>query len=230
MKDPEAHEIIQQFHARLHEKIYPCVAAHHAADQGNIHCMVADHMACPRQDNEILQFIYGFTDTLRKSPAEFQSAVILFKAPKTPDESAFDAMFWSRLQALSDLDSMQYGYDPRVDKHIDSPKFSYSLKEEAFYIIGLHPASSRLARQFPLPAMVFNAHAQFEKLRHENRYTKMQQLVRKRDLAYSGSVNPMLSDFGESSEVFQYSGRRHESDWECPLILRHASNGDHTTS
>ena len=49
------------------------------------------------------------------------------------------------------------------------------------------------------------------------RYEKMKTIVRKRDIVYSGSVNPMLTDFGEASEVYQYSGRKYDSDWKCPL-------------
>jgi hypothetical protein len=41
--------------------------------------------------------------------------------------------------------------------------------------------------------------------------------VRKRDIAYSGSINPMLNDFGNASEVYQYSGKQYTSDWVCPF-------------
>jgi FPC/CPF motif-containing protein YcgG len=70
--------------------------------------------------------------------------------------------------------------------------------------------------------MVFNAHSQFEKLREENHYSRLQQVVRKRDIAYSGSVNPMLADFGEVSEVFQYTGMQYDADWKCPFNSPHA--------
>lgn len=36
-------------------------------------------------------------------------------------------------------------------------------------------------------------------------------------MAYSGSINPMLEDFGTSSEVYQYSGRKYDAEWRCPL-------------
>jgi FPC/CPF motif-containing protein YcgG len=50
----------------------------------------------------------------------------------------------------------------------------------------------------------------------------MKNTVRKRDIAFSGSVNPMLQDFGESSEVYQYSGRKYDDSWQCPLKITHA--------
>ncbi len=102
-----------------------------------------------------------------------------------------------------------------------APEFSFSLKEEAFFIIGLHPASSRPARQFKYPALVFNPHLQFEQLREANKYQSIKYAVRKRDIAYSGSINPMLTDFGEASEVYQYSGRKYDEQWQCPLKIKH---------
>ena len=95
--------------------------------------------------------------------------------------------------------------------------YSFSLKEEAFFILGLHPASSRRSRQFKYPALIFNPHAEFEKLRKSDRYTKMKEVVRKRDVEYSGSINPMLADFGEASEVYQYSGMQYNAEWTCPI-------------
>ena len=32
-----------------------------------------------------------------------------------------------------------------------------------------------------------------------------------------GSINPMLSDFGEATEARQYSGRAVEDDWRAPF-------------
>ena len=134
----------------------------------------------------------------------------------------FDELLWQRLQALEILDAENYSYDNRVESDPSSSSFSFSIKEEAFYIIGLHPASSRQARQFKYPALVFNPHAQFEQLRSTTKYEVMKNTVRKRDIALSGSVNPMLQDFGESSEVFQYSGRKYDETWQCPLKITHA--------
>ena len=140
-----------------------------------------------------------------------------------------DALLWQRLNVLQHLDAENYGYDNRVEKNPASAKFSFSIKEEAFYIIGLYAASSRQARQFKYPALVFNTHAQFEQLKTTNKYDKMKHAVRKRDIALSGSVNPMLQDFGESSEVFQYSGRKYDDNWKCPLKITHAAT-EHNTS
>ena len=111
----------------------------------------------------------------------------------------------------------------RTKSFIETSNFSFSLKEESFFIIALHPASSRPLRRFKYPVLIFNPHIQFEELRGSGKYDKMKYTVRKRDLAYSGSINPMLTDFGEASEVYQYSGREYDHSWQCPLKINHAA-------
>jgi FPC/CPF motif-containing protein YcgG len=84
-------------------------------------------------------------------------------------------------------------------------------------VVGLHPASSRFARRFAWPTLVFNAHHQFDRLRAEGRYDRMQEVIRSRELALQGDLNPNLGDFGSLSEARQYSGRPAEAGWRCPF-------------
>jgi FPC/CPF motif-containing protein YcgG len=219
----EAADLIAAYKEHIATRDFPCIAAKTALAKEQVHCLVVDHMACPKDDQAILHFLYAFIDDYRASPNVYNSAVVIFKGPEKIDEETFDRYFWQRLQAIADMDATRYGYDTRVDRDPASPKFSFSLKEEAFYIIGLHPASSRRARRFKFPSLVFNAHSQFEKLREDNKYASMRKAVRKRDVKFSGSVNPMLAEFGEESEVFQYTGRQYDKNWKCPFIARHVS-------
>jgi FPC/CPF motif-containing protein YcgG len=201
----------------LTQQKFPCIAAKAAVAKNHIRCMVAHHMQCPADDEAILNFMYRFVDHYRASGQPYHSAAIFFRQPQNLSEEEFDTLMWTRLKALSVLDKKQYNHDPRVDEDPSSSKFSFSLKEEAFFIIGLHPGSKREARRFNYPSLIFNPHAEFERLRKSNRYDKMKEVVRKRDMEYSGSVNPMLKDFGEVSEIYQYSGVQHDEKWKCPL-------------
>ncbi len=221
-------EIIAQYLDHLKEKAFPCVAARAALSLDQVACMVAGHMACPKDDASIVQFLYEFIAQYRASGTHYHSAAIIFRGPEIPDEHMFDTLLWQRLQALSDLDAQQHAYDARVSADPASASFSFSIGQEGFYIIGLHPQSSRKARQFPYPVLVFNPHAQFEELRANAHYNRMKKTVRKRDVAYSGSVNPMLDDFGDASEAFQYSGRQYDAGWECPLKINHATTSNHS--
>ena len=210
--------IIKEYSQYLSKKGFPCVAAKAALSRNHIKCMVASHMACPADDKMILQYLYSFVDRYRASEESYHSAAVIFKEPVEINEAFFDTLLWQRLNSLSALDKQKYQHDLRVDSDPNSPRYSFSLKEEAFFILGLHPGSSRRSRQFKYPALVFNPHAEFEKLRNSDRYTRMKEVVRKRDVEFSGSVNPMLADFGEASEVYQYSGIRYNTDWTCPLL------------
>ncbi len=222
--------IIEEYNNYLSAKEFPCVAAKAALAKQQVKCIVAEHMACPKDDIAILQFLYDFIDGYRSSAHLFHSASIIFKGPEFINEDMFDRLLWQRLQSLANIDAQYYKHDKRVDQHPLSANFSFSIKEEAFFIIGLHPSSSRLARRFKYPTLAFNPHAQFENLRAANNYDKMKNIVRKRDIAFSGSVNPMLDDFGTSSEVYQYSGKIYDSTWKCPLNFNHESVGNNSPS
>jgi FPC/CPF motif-containing protein YcgG len=219
MLTSEIQQIVETYKAYLDNKAYPCIAARAAVARQHIKCMVAGNMACPKDDRDILDFLYHFVDEYRASEKNFHSVAIIFKEPQQITEEIFDHLLWQRLQALTNLDAENYQWDARVSPDTASGNFSFSIKEEAFFIIGLHACSSRKSRQFHYPALVFNPHAEFQKLRATGHYESMKEVVRKRDIVYSGSANPMLKDFGETSEVYQYSGRTYKEDWSCPLII-----------
>lgn len=212
--------IIDSFLDFLQDKTFPCVSARAAVAKEKVSCLVVDHIACPKDDHSILHFLYDFVDAYRSSKDVFSSAAIIFEGPLDSTEELFDTLLWKRLQALSNMDAANYAYDQRVDADPASPNFSFSIKEEAFFIIGMHPGSSRAARRFMYPVLVFNPHAQFEELKRKNKYDTIRNITRKRDTAYSGSVNPMLDDFGRSSEAKQYTGREYDAEWKCPFTFK----------
>jgi hypothetical protein len=222
-------ELIESFLSHVRDKDFPCIASHDAVEKETLKFFTAQHIGCPADDKAILSFLYSFVDHYRTTSKGYHSAAVLFAEPGEITEEMFEYFFWQRLQAIADLDALQFPYDDRVSSDPLSPQFSFSIKSEAFYIIGLHPANSRLARRLKFPALIFNPHSQFERLREQHVYHKMQSIVRKRDVEISGSVNPMLSDFGNSSEASQYSGRHYPPDWTCPLSIKHGTIDSHTT-
>ena len=230
MSNPQDEDIIDEFRKHLSQKDFPCIGAKTALASGQLKCMVAYHMGCPHQDGEVLQFIYDFVDQFRNSGSLYHSAAVLFRQPVDLNEEIFEKLLWERLQSLSDLDALQYAYDPRVSENTASPYFSFSLKSEAFFIIGLKPESKHASRRFTYPAIIFNPHLQFQTLRETEKYNHLKSVIRKRDIQYSGTINPVLKDFGEASEVFQYSGRLQDENWQCPLKINHGKINPHTTA
>ena len=207
----------------INQKTFPCIGAKAAMARSQAHCMVAGNMACPADDAGILNFLYEFTDRYRNADNLFHSAAIIFEGPEEMSEAIFERLLWQRLQSISNLDAANFPYDSRVSANTDSADFSFSLKEEAYFILGMHPFSSRPSRRFAYPTLIFNPHAQFEEMKKNNKYEMMKQAVRKRDLIFSGSVNPMLNDHGNSPETYQYSGKNYFPPLQCPLKINHAN-------
>lgn len=145
----------------------------------------------------------------------FRSFVAVFGGEPPPSEEAFEDGLWATLRALHAADGA--AWDPAVSADPAHPEFSFSFAGRAFYPVGMHPNASRPARRFAYPMIAFNLHEQFERLRREGRYERIRGLIRERDRAFSGSVNPMVEDFGERSEARQYTGRAVGSDWRCPF-------------
>src|SRR6185312_15214178 len=106
---------------------------------------------------------------------------------------------------------------PAVDSNPDSPHFSMSIGGSGFFVVGLHPNSSRAARRFKYPTLVFNLHAQFERLRDEGRYETIRNKTIERDIALDGTPNPMLARHGHGPAAAQYSGRLVNENWQCPF-------------
>ncbi|CAH8283466.1 YqcI/YcgG family protein [Mariniflexile fucanivorans] len=138
-----------------------------------------------------------------------------FKKNNFSSEIEFENTLWAFLQKLHDQDDTSW--DSKVSKNPDDFDFSFSVKGKAFYILGMYPGSSRLARRAPYCTVVFNLHCQFEKLREMGVYQSVKRKIRKRDKKLQGHINSVLKDFGTASEAKQYSGRQIEKDWKCPF-------------
>lgn len=145
----------------------------------------------------------------------FRSFAAVFGGDAPASEETFEHGLWATLQALHDRDDAPW--DSEVSADPASPEFSFSFAGRAFYVVGMHPQASRPARTFRRPLVLFNLHSQFEQLRAEGRYDRVRDVIRGRDRAFAGSINPMMDDFGARSEARQYSGRAVGADWRCPF-------------
>lgn len=208
---------------------FPCVGSKAALAQGAIRTLELGSLGQRDNDASLLDGLRAFARHLSAQPVDstvVHSMVAIFDGPTDTDERRFEALLWSQLQRLHLLDVRRgNAWADGVSRDPDSPKFSLSLAGHPYFVIGLHPGASRIARRFPWPAMVFNSHVQFDRLRADGRYAKMQKATRARDLELQGSLNPNLADFGTAPETRQYSGRQVEADWKCPFHNAHHSRG-----
>ena len=176
----------------------------------------------------------GSLDTLGAALAQYArevdeegdlvSFVACFRGPLPEAEREFEALLWAALQHLHDNDEAPWADGVAADP--DNPHFAFSVAGTAFFVVGLHPAASRVARRAPLPTLVFNLHAQFERMREDGRYQRMRDTIRRRDTDLQGYLNPMVSDHGETSEARQYAGRAVPADWTPPFEPDPEAAGD----
>lgn len=147
----------------------------------------------------------------------FSSFIATFTGPNPSSETEFETLLWSQLQSLHERDSKLHAWDTSVSSNPQDPHFSFSVAGQAFFVVGLHAASSRWARRFAWPTLVFNPHEQFERLREEGSFPGLQSRIREREMALQGSLNANLANYGDYSEARQYSGRPAEAGWRCPF-------------
>lgn len=196
---------------------YPCVAAQAALNQESIRLGTYGELGEADSTAGLARDLFTFTSELTTSQSDFLSFLALFASPVDMNEPCFEQLLWRQLAQLHRLDRRHHDWNPDVSSDTQDPNFAFSFAGRAFYVIGMHPQSSRLARRFERPMLVFNAHSQFQSLRADETYDTMKQVVRERDRELQGSINPMLQDFGEASEARQYSGRAVDSEWQCPF-------------
>jgi len=195
---------------------FACVAAKSAIRSGNYRFANYPELGAGEVVEGVARDLFAFVQEQGLFEG-FSSFVATFQNPATMSEEEFEARLWQTLQALHDLDSSHSEWDSSVSSDPADPAFSFSFAGRAFFIVGLHPGSSRLTRRFAFPTLVFNAHDQFEALRSEGKFDRVKEVIRARDMILQGSLNANLSDFGERSDATQYSGRPVEPGWRCPF-------------
>ena len=201
---------------------FSCVGAKAAIRGGTYRTGLYGSLGSPGATAGLARDLFSFVEEQGELGGAFTTFVAFFTGPNVASEADFEELLWAQLQSLHEEDRRHHRWSPSVSSDPEDPEFAFSFAERAFFVVGLHPASSRFARRFAWPTLVFNSHHQFDRLREEGGYVRMQEVIRSRERKLQGSLNPNLADFGARSEARQYSGRRAEGGWRCPF---HADGG-----
>ena len=197
---------------------FPCVGAKAASARGNLTLVHARDLRSAWNDLAIHEELMVWAEEHAEDDGALHSFAVLFGGPDDLTEDAFERLMWERIQSFADKDAwLGQRYAETVSHDPEDPHFALSFGGKAFFAVGLHPHASRPARRFAHPAIVFNPHDQFERLREQNRYARMRDAIMARDEKLAGSINPMLANHGEASAAPQYSGRRVDATWKCPF-------------
>lgn len=217
---PEA--IDAAFRAFVGDAAFPCLAGkgvlHRRAYRLGVYGALGDDR--PTERARFAGALASFVGGLPEDASRFAAFVAVFPDRAPTSEHEFERRLWIELERLHAADATGLEWDRSVSADPESPRFSFSFAGRAMFVVGMHPCSSRLARRFAWPALVFNPRAQFARLRETGHYERLRSAVREREIALQGTLNPNLADFGQASEARQYSGRATESDWRCPFHPR----------
>jgi uncharacterized protein len=196
---------------------FSCVGGKAAYKRGAVvhrhYGRLADPEECHLTYHDLVQFAED-GDGIDKYYATFAAS---FETPRQISEIEFEELLWRELQLLHVIDRIHYRWAPGTSSDPASGTFAYSVGGKAFFVVGLHPNSSRHTRRFDFPALIFNSHIRVDRLKETGTFERMRRVVRRNEMNLQGSLNPMLSDFGDLSESRQYSGRAVERDWRCPF-------------
>ncbi len=214
---PDAAErVYRDFRAYVFGQDFSCIGAKAAFNGSLFRIALYNKMNEPETSASLGRDLRIFADEQRRLGSDYASFAAVFDAAAMDDEKMWEDSLWKQLENLHLLDPSPL-WDPSVGSDPEKADFSFSFAGTGFFIVGLHPQSSRYTRRFSRAALVFNPHAQFDRLRETDRYERMQKTIRAREMKLQGSLNPNLSDFGTDSEARQYSGRAVEKDWKCPF-------------
>ena len=195
---------------------FPCVGARSAFNKGRVrfgeYQALGDGRDVAVLCDDLLHFSREFPDP-GSDPVTFCA---MFRTD-VATEGEFARAMWQHLQAMHAHDRATFAWDPTVGCDPAEADFSFSIAGRAFFVVGLSPVASRLARRAPMPSLVFNFHDQFESLRANGKYAGLQKVIRRRDIDLQGDINPVLARFGDASEARQYSGVAVEPGWKCPF-------------
>lgn len=211
----EFKDIEDDFHDFIIENNHPCVMANTIFSMNDYTLNHYEELGTKTTASLLLSDLKNYLEGYDFTDNKFQTFIAVFPNTEVVSEIEFENLLWRQLQFIHEMDTK--AWDHRVSKDPENDNFSFSIAGRAFYIVGMHPKSSRKARRAPFTTLVFNLHWQFEKLREMGAYHKVRDKIRDRDVELQGNINPMLEDFGETSEAKQYSGRKVGSEWKCPF-------------
>ena len=207
--------IEKEFHEFIIKENHPCIMANTVFSMNEYDLRLYENLGDKTTATRLLQDLQEYIISYNFNNNKFKTFIAVFPDAEVLTEVEFENLLWRQLQFIHDNDDKPW--DHRVSSNPEDNNFSFSIAGNAFYVVGMHPKSSRMARQAPYPTLVFNLHWQFEKLREMKIYHKVRDKIRERDVELQGNINPVLEDFGQTSEARQYSGRNVVKSWKCPF-------------
>lgn len=209
----------EAFQHYVKEASFPCAGAKSAMNRNRMHFGLYEQLGRGARVEALCEDLGAMAEHYPDPGLDPVTFVAMFESP-VHSESDFGKRLWEHLQAMHEHDRDAHSWDAAVSDDPTDRNFSFSIAGRAFFVVGLSPWASRLARRAPMPCLIFNFHDQFEALRGVGKYESMQKVIRTRDVRLQGSINPVLAAYGQDSEARQYTGEDVPENWGCPFAAR----------
>lgn len=210
-------QIDQQLRETVFQESYPCVAAVQALSRNDYAIGIYGTLGTARHWQGLRADLLAYLAEQQRTGSLYRTMFAVFPEASEYSEEAFERAMWHELSSLTSSEERSTDWSPGAISDPEQPGFVFSLGGQPLFVVGVHPHSSRRGRRFPFAGMVFNAFAQFEQLERKGSYERMVKVNRERDLAFDGSVNPMVEQYGDKWEAIQFSGKSNSSAWKCPF-------------
>ena len=210
--------------ALVGQKFYPCVAAVQSVAKKDYVVHEAREFGTGVDRDGIRKAICDYLRSWMKTRSTTYTLWLTYPNDQVTTEDEFEQRMWSQLSNFTSLEEREQDWAPGWSQDPKDPNFTLCIGGQAFFVVGLHPLSSRPARRFPYPAIVLNAFEQFEDLTRQGAYEAMVEKNRQREIRFSGDLNPMVEEHGDKWESIQFSGKTNSSDWKCPFHFRESAS------
>src|SRR6185295_6502174 len=181
---PDRAHIHDEIRAFILQEDYPCVAAIKSVIRNDQIIGIYGKFGSGTHWQRLRVDLRHYVELQRATQSRYLSFWAVYTTPNhIPDnEVTFEEHLWYELSLLSSKEerSMDWSKDDSSDPN--DPSFCLSLDGEKLFVVGLHPHSSRAARRFSRPTMVFNTLSQFEQFEKDGTYKGMVNTIRRRDL------------------------------------------------
>ncbi len=145
--------------------------------------------------------------------------VAAFAGPEQLDDPRFEDCLFRHLALMHGADPLPGVSDPSTPGEDHDPGWVFAGRH--LFVVGMHPHSSRSARAFRAPLLVFNALSHVEPLRRAGMFERMSTIIRRRDERLQGCPNPAI----DLPRRAQFSGRANEDGWRCPVGFDQPNHG-----
>ncbi|MGE3973574.1 MAG: guanitoxin biosynthesis heme-dependent pre-guanitoxin N-hydroxylase GntA [Bdellovibrionales bacterium] len=216
----EVTRISQDIQNFVGQKNYPCVAAIQSTFRKDFRVGVYRDFGFGSSWSALRNDLQYFLREQQRSGSAYLTFWAVYLDTHEATEKDFENALWNELSSLTSEEDREADWSDKTRVDPKNKSFHFCLDGTSFFVVGLHPNSSRKACRFPHHALVFNVFSQFESLKASGSFDPLVQKIRERDLVFDGSVNPVAAQHAEVWESIQFSGKNNPSDWQCPFQFR----------